>query len=42
MQYMTDDIEILVYDDSHKTDIPIYDVFYRIDNKGDWNLVIHI
>lgn len=42
LKYVTDECEILVYDDNSKTIIPILDILYEMKEDGEGRMVIFL
>jgi len=41
MEFVSDECEVLFFDDSYKEIIPIYDVLYDMDGQGNGRMVIY-
>ena len=41
MTFVNDECEVLLFDDSYKEIIPIYDVLYDMDGQGNGRMIIY-
>ena len=41
MEFVSDECEVLFFDDSYKEIIPIFDVLYDMDGQGNGRMVIY-